>query len=260
MNEIDAFTRWRRMREEGLAVPHGWLTLTSYQWLPAEPGAVDMLPGRWSADADGARLEVGAEEGITNTDGDPVDGILTRCVGEDESIHWVRHGDTLVELGMRGGRYMIRTRTKEHPFRTSFTGVPVFDYSPAWIVSGTYQPHEAPRVATIDTYRPDTRLEAAFDGEVLLDIAGRTVSLAARDDGNGTLSVAFFDSTNGADTAAWRHVSFPAPAPGPDAAVRVDFNRTLNYPMAFSEFAVCPAPLAGNLIPVPVTAGEKKPI
>ena len=63
----------------------------------------------------------------------------------------------------------------------------------------------------IDSHRPDTWLEAQFDGDVLLDIAGRTVSLAARDDGTGTLSVAFFDSPHGAETATWRHVSFPAP-------------------------------------------------
>lgn len=260
MNEFEAFTRWRRMRDEGLAAPYGWLTLTSYQWLPAEPGVLELLPGRWSADADGARLAAGTEPGFTSLDGDPVSGTLTRSVGEGESIHWVRHDDTLVELGLRGGRYMIRTRVREHPLRAGFTGVPVFGYSPDWVVAGSYLPHDEPRVATIDSYRSDTTLEAEFDGDVLLQLGGRTLKLAAQDVGDGTLKLAFYDPTNGTDTAPWRFVSFAAPVPGADGAVLVDFNRTLNYPMAFSEFAACPAPLPGNLIPVPVTAGEKKPV
>lgn len=257
MNDVEVFTRWRRMRDEGLAVPYGWLTLTSYQWLPAEPGSLELLPGRWSADATEARLQTGNDDGFTSPDGDPVTGTLRASVGEDESIHWVRHGDTLVELGLRASRYMIRTRTREHPRRAAFTGVPSYSYNPDWVMQGSYRPYAAPLRETIGSFRPDTMLQAEFAGEVQLELDGDVLPLAVQDDGNGTLTLTFFDETNGIETAPWRFVSFPAP--GADGRVRVDFNRTLNYPMAFSEFAVCPAPLPGNLLPLAVTAGEKKP-
>lgn len=257
MNDSEVFTRWRRMRDESLAVPYGWLTLSSYQWLPAEPGTIELLPGNWSAGAGGATLESEPGDGFTTPDGDPLGPVVSARVGEDESIHWVRRGEVLVELGMHGGRYMIRTRSREHPRRAAFAGVPVFDYSPHWVLPGSYRPYAEPRTATLDSCRADTSLVAEFDGEVELRFGGRTVSLAVREPGDGSLNLAFFDATNGGQTAPWRFVSFPAP--GPDGAVLVDFNRTLNYPMAFTEFASCPAPLPGNTIPVAVTAGEQQP-
>jgi uncharacterized protein (DUF1684 family) len=39
----------------------------------------------------------------------------------------------------------------------------------------------------------------------------------------------------------------------------IDFNRTINLPFAFTAYGTCPAPVAGNRLGVPVTAGEKKP-
>lgn len=47
------FTLGRRMRDEGLAVPFGWFSLSSYQWLPEDPCPLDLVPGSWSADATG---------------------------------------------------------------------------------------------------------------------------------------------------------------------------------------------------------------
>jgi uncharacterized protein (DUF1684 family) len=41
--------------------------------------------------------------------------------------------------------------------------------------------------------------------------------------------------------------------------VIVDLNRTVNLPCAFTEFATCPLPPAGNTVTVPVEAGEHSP-
>ncbi len=45
---------------------------------------------------------------------------------------------------------------------------------------------------------------------------------------------------------------------GPDA-VTLDFNRAVNLPCAYTEFATCPLPPAGNRLAVAVEAGEKAP-
>lgn len=58
-------------------------------------------------------------------------------------------------------------------------------------------------------------------------------------------------------TAAWRFLDVPPPAL--DGTVLQDFNRAQNYPFAFTEYAVCPAPVAANQLPFAVTAGEKLP-
>ena len=48
-------------------------------------------------------------------------------------------------------------------------------------------------------------------------------------------------------------------APDPDGAVILDFNHAVNLPCAYTEFATCPLPPAGNHLPVAVEAGEKLP-
>ena len=39
----------------------------------------------------------------------------------------------------------------------------------------------------------------------------------------------------------------------------LDFNHAVNLPCAYTEFATCPLPPAGNRLPVAVEAGEKTP-
>jgi len=41
--------------------------------------------------------------------------------------------------------------------------------------------------------------------------------------------------------------------------VVLDFNRATNLPCAFTDFATCPLPPAGNHLPFGVEAGEKTP-
>ena len=245
------------MRDEGLAVPFGWLSLSSYQWLPEDPGPLKLVPGRWSANATAARATFDAADAVTTPDGDPVYGALVQTLHEDESMHFIRHGDTLVELGVRGGRYMIRTRERTHPRLKAFTGVPVFDYDPTLIVPGRFTAFHAPQVVQIGSFRPDTRLKTELVGEVEFELAGKRAVLAASQNVNGSLTLDFRDATNGEQTAAWRFVTVPAPSA--DGSVTIDFNRTLNYPMAFSPYAVCPAPVPGNRIEAKVRAGELQP-
>ena len=74
----------------------------------------------------------------------------------------------------------------------------------------------------------------------------------------GRLKLSFRDLTNGDLTAPWRVVTTSVPTENGDLVV--DFNRAVNLPFAFTEFGTCPAPVPGNALPVPVTAGELAPI
>lgn len=47
----DEWAAWHADREQALREPHGWLSLTAYHWLPAEPARLAGIPGEWSADA-----------------------------------------------------------------------------------------------------------------------------------------------------------------------------------------------------------------
>lgn len=257
MDAHTEFTQWRRMRNEGLAVPFGWLSLSSYQWLPDIPGPLELVPGTWSTDGSSATAVFDAADSVSTPDGDTVSGTLSKSLHEDESMHFIRHGDTLVELGVRGGRYMIRTRERTHPRLKAFTGVPVFDFDPAFVLPGRFEPYHAPKVLPVDSFRPDTTLRAELIGEVAFEVRGHFQRLAATQNADGSLTLAFRDPSNGVQTAPWRFVTVKEP--GTDGSVSIDFNRTLNYPMAFSPHAVCPAPVPGNRLEVPIPAGELLP-
>ncbi|GER22816.1 hypothetical protein NCCP1664_13130 [Zafaria cholistanensis] len=275
MGDEDSWKRWRRLREEGLAAEHGWLTVTSYQWLPESPGPLEGLPGLWSAGPAGpgdgkydagipvARLTAAAADGLVDGDGPgaPVVGTLVRAVGEGESVHWVRHGSTLVELGLRGGRYMVRTRERDSAARAAFRGIPTFAYAPEWVLRGRFEPYPTEREVDVASFRADTRLTVLLAGEVVFESGGREYRLAAAEAANGGLTVAFHDTTNGVDTPAWRFLPLQPPAPDPAGgwSVDLDFNRALDYPFAFTGYAVCPAPPEGNRLDFAVTAGEKSP-
>ncbi len=47
--------------------------------------------------------------------------------------------------------------------------------------------------------------------------------------------------------------------PGAGGAVTLDFNRAVNLPCAYTEFATCPLPPPENRLPVAVEAGEMIP-
>src|SRR5664279_5505710 len=130
-----AWKRWHISRQRDLAVPHGWLSLTHFQWLDKSPAALPGLPGTFSAQrrdggalvaavfadvSDGLRLAAGPQAG------EPVHGELTAEVAEAGSLRWLRYREVLVELVLRGGRYAIRVRDPQGPELAAFHGIPAF--------------------------------------------------------------------------------------------------------------------------------------
>lgn len=256
---VSEWAQWHADRESALREEHGWLSLTGFHWLPPEAGALEGVPGRWSADGTGAHAEFSAADGVLLEDsGAVVDGAVAGTVPEQGSLRWVRFGDRQVELILRGGRYAIRIRDPHAPALQAFSGVPTFPLDPQWVLPARVVPRAAREIVPVGTSRADLRQDARLDADVLVDLPdGTQVSLAATAGADGNLSIEFHDATNGVDTARWR-ILFTG-APGPDGAVDLDFNRALIMPFAFSDFGTCPAPVPGNVIPVAVTAGELAP-
>ena len=49
-------------------------------------------------------------------------------------------------------------------------------------------------------------------------------------------------------------------APDAEGRVTLDFNRAVNLPCAYTDFATCPLPPAENRLPIAIEAGEKTPL
>ena len=264
-SDVERWRRFRAARDAALAEPHGWLSLTSFQWLPPEPSRLELVTGLWSAEGNAAAVTAAPDDGLTDlVTGSPVNGTLSAHLEDEESLLWVAHGGadgrrTVVELARRAGRYAIRTRDAESPVLAGFTGVPVFDFAAEYVVRGRFEPYDAPRVDAIRTAHPEVDGEQVSAGDVVFPLPGddRRHRLRAEQEENGTLGITFHDTTNGLSTAGWRKVS--AGRPGPDGSVVIDFNCSVNYPSAFTPFGTCPMPVEGNTIDHAVEAGERAP-
>lgn len=251
-----AWQEFRAEREAELAAPHGWLTLQGFHWVPEEPSSLDGLPGTWSLGGEHARVEAGADQGLTFA-GEPVDGMSTMTVAETGRTPWLRWGDTEIELLRRGGRLAVRWRSETSPAREGFRGVPTFGHDPAWSVRARFIPAPDLRRVDVATHRPDLRQSLRSPGDVKFTLDGRAQRLTVTTIKSG-LSIEFHDPTNDTETEAWRQLKFADP--DEHGMVTLDFNRAINMWFAFTDHATCPAPVEGNTITVPVRAGERRAV
>lgn len=250
-----SWQQFRDNRNHSLPSPHGWLSLTSLQWLPSEPATLDDVPGLWSVSDDVAKVSASSQDGLLLEASEEVlDGELTAKLAENESVNWLRFGSVLIELAKRGGSYAIRTRDSAAPTLTSFKEVPTFDYATEFVVDGQFVRYPEPQLREISTANPRVPGQAEFVGEISFELAGQPHTLLAQQNGDDLL-VNFHDASNGEQTAGWRFLTVKTP--DDSGTVRLDFNYALNWPSGFSAFGTCPRPLSENTVSVPVLAGEK---
>lgn len=253
---VTSWDTWRAERDRALREEYGWLSIVAFDWLGSDVRGVAGLPGLWSVRSGAAWVTADRSDGLTY-EGEPIDGTFGATVSEAGSLPWLRHGRRLVELVLRGGRYAVRQRDPDALTRLSFRGVPTYVPRPEWVVPGVFTPYAQSLSIEVATARADLRQQVRAVGIVRFSLAGTSYELVATAGRDGSVTLAFHDETNGVETAPWRSVSVAAP--GPDGAVSIDFNRTINLPFAFTEYGTCPAPIEGNRLLLPLTAGEQVP-
>jgi uncharacterized protein (DUF1684 family) len=249
---------WHAEREQTLALPHGWLSLSGLHWLDTEARAYPDLPGTWRATGDGGvEITAAAADGVA-VDGAPVDGTARVEPVDGKPGVLVAVGERRVEVLRREHHHALRVRDPQAPTRTGFTGVASFPVSPDWVVTGHFTAYDAPRRIDVDTVVDGLGFHPTAVGVVRFALGGEDQELVALGDGEPELRLHFRDGTSGDETyGGGRIVRIDAPAE--DGSVRIDLNRTANLPCAFTAFATCPLPPAGNVVTVPVRAGEKTP-
>jgi len=255
-----AWDAWHADREEQLRAPHGWLSRTALHRLTPEPSTVDGVAGRWSATPDGAVLTADAADGLAvrGVRGPlPVDGTVTLHPLDGLPGTLVRAGARVVEVARRSDVHVLRVRDPQAPARTAFTGVPAFDVDARWVLDAVFEPYDEPVPFTVDAVLDGLQHHRTAVGVVRIALDGTQHALVATAGKQGGLSLHLRDATNGVTTyVGGRSVQTADPV---DGRVVVDLNRLVNLPCAFTEFATCPLPPAGNVLPVAVQAGEKLP-
>jgi uncharacterized protein (DUF1684 family) len=246
---------WKEDRERALADPYGWLALVSLDWLGDAPRAYPGLPGAWWQDGEAAHFDPRGAE--AEHGGEPVTGPLRFELVQSGPGTRVRSGGVDIEVARRGG-YLIRVHDPGAPVLRAFRGVPAYDPSPGWVLTGTYEPFDEPRPTTVGAVVEGLTHVYTAPGVVRFRHGGAEHALTAFNGKGGGLSILFTDATSGVTTYAANR-SLEVPPPAADGTVVLDFNRAVNLPCAFTDHATCPLPPEGNRLPFAVEAGERTP-
>ncbi len=271
---VDSLTALRAKREARLRSPQGWLAVAGLSWLkpgenafgsdsslavPLPAGAGPARAGVFVLEetAGGPRVTVRAAPGVDlRLEGEPV---TEKVLAADDTGHpdRLQLGRLTFWVIRRAELTGIRLRDPESPILRDFTGVDFFPIDAAYRVTGTLEPFPGPTripvpsmIGTVDS--------VASPGRVRFSLEGRSLSLvpiAEDPDDPSDLFFIFQDATSGGETyGAGRFLSARL---GDDGHVVLDFNQAYNPPCAFNPFTTCPLPPEGNVLPVPVRAGEK---
>ncbi|PPK62061.1 DUF1684 domain-containing protein [Actinokineospora auranticolor] len=246
---------WKVGRERELADPFGWLALVSLDWLGTERAAYPGLPGLWWQDDEAAYVDPDGGELVYG--GRPLTGVHRFELVNSGPGTRVVAGDVEVEVARRSG-YLIRVHDPKADAVRAFRGVPTYEPDPRWVLRGAYEPFDEPRPTTVGAVVAGLSHVYTAPGVVRFTKDGVEHALTAFNGKRGGFSILFTDETSGVTTYGANR-SLAVGDPDADGAVVLDFNRATNLPCAFTVYATCPLPPAGNHLPFAVEAGEKTP-
>jgi uncharacterized protein (DUF1684 family) len=253
---------WHAAREVELATPHGWLSLTALSWLEAVPSPVDGVPGLWSASPDGVVVTATASDGlVVRSVREPrlVDGTVTLHPVDGKPGTFIEHGQRLIEVARRTESHVLRVRDPQAVTRTAFTGVPTFPFDERWVHDAVFQPYVEPRTITVGAVVEGLSHFPTAVGDVSFSVEGQQQRLVALQGKDSGLSLHFRDATSGKSTYSGGRI-LRTGDPTPEGELTIDFNRSVNLPCAFTDYATCPLPPAGNNLTAAVEAGERLPL
>jgi uncharacterized protein (DUF1684 family) len=246
---------WHTEREQALADPYGWLALVSLDWLEDSPRSYPGLPGLWWQDSSSAYFD---PQGASVTyEGKPVTEVLRLSLINSGPGVRVVVGNLEVEVARRSG-YLIRVHDPKASVLRDFHGVPSYDPDESFVFDGVFEAFDQPRPTTVGAVVEGLSHVYTAPGIVRFSRDGVEHTLTAFNGKDGGLSILFTDETSGVTTYAANR-SLAVATPGSGGSVTLDFNRAVNLPCAFTDFATCPLPPEGNRLAFAVEAGEKTP-
>ena len=266
---VQKIETWQKERVQGLREEDGWLTLVGLFWLDegenrfgSDPGNNKVIfpEGKGPAVAGtlvrtGKKVRVRANPGAGVTvDGKPVTemDLAADTAGEPTVLQLGTLSFFVIE---RGDRIGVRVKDKASPALAAFHGLDFYPIRADWRVDARFEPYNPPKKVAVPNVLGQVT-ESDSPGAVVFERDGKTWRLDTLGSVEEGLSLIFGDATNGHETyGAGRFLEL---GPLKDGKVEVDFNTAYNPPCAYTAFATCPLPPAGNKLALGVTAGEKK--
>jgi uncharacterized protein (DUF1684 family) len=241
--------QWRAAEEASLRSETGWLSLAGLEWLQEGKNRISLPQG--APDFGIFELQNGRVT-LHPPDGTPVT-LRSDAAGKPTSIERGSYSFTIIERGKRIG---VRIRNKNNPALHDFQGMKWFPVKESYRVTARWEAYERPKTISIINVLGDTSEEKST-GRALFQLDGTECSLEPVDQG-GRLFFIFRDETSGKETYGGGRFLY---ADGPKGGmVILDFNKAVNPPCAFTQFATCPLPPSQNRLKVRIEAGEMAPL
>ncbi|MCU0903165.1 MAG: DUF1684 domain-containing protein [Tabrizicola sp.] len=240
---------WRAARLAALAAPDGWLNLVA---------RIDLGPGTYPVGA-GQEVQLPSGPDLLGTLELTATGATFARQGEapqpflpvPDAFPQLRVDPFLLEIHTVDGVPALRVR--------DLTRVPAvtlrsFPDNPDLILRAKWD-NFAPQTTEI-TMKDGSKAAVTLTHRATFQHQGKTVTLTPTHWKAGKPMFVFRDATAGETYPACRFLF------GEDATeteITLDFNRAISPPCAFTDFAICPLPPPGNILPFRIEAGELSP-
>lgn len=265
---LQAVETWHQEREEELKREDGWLSLVGLHWLKegantfgsdAKSGIV--LPKNFplaqggSYVLDKGKISFHLAHGIE----------VTNFTGADSSFMVGESDRKPVIFKIAGFKWIIIKRQDKYGLRIwdnnstalqQFKGVPRFPVSTGWRVKASFTP--ATDEDGFVSFK--NKIGQSFDnkpvGKLSFVIEGKQYTLDVVSESRAGYFIVFGDKTSGEQTyASGRFLTVDKA--DDKGGTYIDFNRAINPPCVFTDYATCPLPPESNVLSVAILAGEK---
>ena len=248
---------WRTKRLSNLKAANGWLNIVGRWWI--EPGTVSV----GSAPENDIVVPAGPSKlgTLTQEEGGAV--TFAPATGQPIRVEPDKHHPPqflveglLLEVTTLNGDNALRIRDTHSAEPEKLAPIDFFTPRPEWRVVADWVPYEAPQQLTVGTTKDiDTEVEVTHKAVFSLD--GRQFELIATHGTPASPQFVIRDLTSKDSTYPASRFVFGEDVT--DNSIVLDFNKAINPPCAFTEFAVCPLPPPANVLPIRIEAGEKWP-
>jgi uncharacterized protein (DUF1684 family) len=263
-----SIAEWDAQRIQKLKSEAGWLNLAGLYWLQdgynsfgTDPegsirfpeGSIAKQAGYFIRTADAVWLEANPDVPIM------VDGKVQRKAlifePDSEKASQLSIGSLRWVVIKREDKIGIRLRDLKNPKVQSFKAIERFPVNEKWRIEARLVKEESKKnIPILNIIGQTTKQETP--GKLEFSIDGKPYSLDALLD-DDKLFVIFGDLTNEKETYPSGRFLI-AEQPNEKGITILDFNKAYNPPCAFTDFATCPLPPKQNILPIRISAGEKK--
>jgi uncharacterized protein len=270
---------WRAQHAADLQKPDSWLALAGLEWLePGDNSAGSAADNKIHLPASGpAHAGILHLEGTTVSLRPPAGGFPEGLLVDDKpaTIQDLKtgadndKGNPRITIGAlnfyavrRGDKFALRIKDAKSAAMVNFHGLKWYPPDPHFRVTAKWIPYVPPKKITL-VRMVGAPYEQPVPGAAEFQLDGKPYRLepVVEQDPAEKLFFILRDTTSATTTyAACRFLYTPLPPNGLDkpGELVLDFNRLESPPCAYTPYATCPLPPAGNRLAVALPVGEMR--